>query len=413
MTKSLAGAVPKLKSTNELTVAEGALLVVAGVAEHFPPPVGIVVASLATLVSSVLGYLTPQKTNKAIKDAMTSVLNDARDKDVKETLEGYQAELLTIKSYLAPKKKQTLDRDDVNNIVSNVNVHTGARELASLARRIQERAVSTDKNEAKRAFDFCVLYTKIATYRDAVLEEVIELFTKAGNTNEAESYLNVKVTNIQQYKTALRFLHEPEASKAGALVHYYPLGHSKDSQLVFDFLKMSKIEEPMPWVAKKYVLRSVKWPSYHLERNRKKSKINLVKRYKNYMAFVSGTPVNATKIEFIPREDGYWMMKHRGSFIYADDATQPTYTKVTRRAPAEDELGHWIVLKYFGKDLITISCRKWPDKFFNGVTNRYSVNLVDGNTDNGVQFYLDECYSEEGAKSGWKEYNCPDFTPPE
>ena len=111
---------------------------------------------------------------------MTSVLNDARDKDVKETLEGYQAELLTIKSYLAPKKKQELDRDDVNNIVSNVNVHTGARELASLARRIQERAVSTDKNEAKRAFDFCVLYTKIATYRDAVLEEVIELFTKAG-----------------------------------------------------------------------------------------------------------------------------------------------------------------------------------------------------------------------------------------
>lgn len=61
MTKSLASAVPKLKSTNELTVAEGALLVVAGIAEHFPPPVGIVVASLATLVSSILGYLTPTK----------------------------------------------------------------------------------------------------------------------------------------------------------------------------------------------------------------------------------------------------------------------------------------------------------------------------------------------------------------
>ena len=61
MTKALAGAVPKLKSTNELTVAEGALLVVAGVAEHFPPPVGIAIASLATLVSSILGYLTPKK----------------------------------------------------------------------------------------------------------------------------------------------------------------------------------------------------------------------------------------------------------------------------------------------------------------------------------------------------------------
>ena len=126
-----------------------------------------------------LAIIFPQ-TNQAIKDAMRSVLNDARDSDIKETLEGYQAELLTIKSYLEPKKKQTLDKDDAGNIVSNVNAHTGARELASLAKRIQERAVSTDTKEAKRAFDFCVLYSKIATYRDAVLEEVIDLFKKAG-----------------------------------------------------------------------------------------------------------------------------------------------------------------------------------------------------------------------------------------
>lgn len=111
---------------------------------------------------------------------MRSVLNDARDKDIKEKIEGYRAELLTIKSYLQPKKKQTLDRDDVGNIVSNVNAHTGARELESLAKRIQERAVSTDKDEAKRAFEFSLLYVKIATFRDAVLEEVISLFRQAG-----------------------------------------------------------------------------------------------------------------------------------------------------------------------------------------------------------------------------------------
>ena len=221
------------------------------------------------------------------------------------------------------------------------------------------------------------------------------------------------MTNIQQYKTALRFLHEPEPEKAGALVHYYPIGHSEDSKLVENFLEMSKTDKPMRWIAKNSVLRSVKWPSYHLDRPRKKSKINLVKRYKNYMAFTSGTPVNGTKMEFIQREDGYWMLKHRGSFIYADDGTQPTYTKVTRTAPGDDQLGHWVVLKYFGKDLVTISCRKWPDKFFNGATNQYSVKLIDGNTDNGVQYYLDECYSEEGEKSGWKEYNCPEFKPPE
>ena len=208
-------------------------------------------------------------------------------------------------------------------------------------------------------------------------------------------------------------MHEPEPTKAGALVHYYPIGKTNDSALLAKFLEMSKVEQPMPWIAKKYVLRSVKWPSYHLERERKKSKINTVRRYKNYMSFVSGTPVNATKMEFIPRDDGFWMVKHRGSFIYADDASQPTYTKLTRTTPSDDELGHWIVIKYFGTDLITISCRKWPDKFFNGASNQYSVKLVDGNTDNGIQFYLDDCFSEEGEKSGKKEYSCPEFKPPE
>lgn len=220
----------------------------------------------------------------------------------------------------------------------------------------------------------------------------------------------MKVTNIEQYKTALRFLNEPEPKKAGALVHYYPIGHSDRSKLISDFLKMAKVETPMPWIPKKYVLRSVKWPSYHLERNRKKSKINTVKRYKNYMSFVSGTPVNATKIQFIPRSDGYYEMKHRGGFIFADDPTQPTYTKISRKSPNDDQLGHWVVIKYFGKDVVTISGRKWPDKFFNGQASIYSVKLLDGNSDNGVQFNLDECFSEEGEKSGWKEYNCPEYT---
>lgn len=222
----------------------------------------------------------------------------------------------------------------------------------------------------------------------------------------------MKVANIEHYKTALRFLHEPEPTKAGALVHYYPIGHSANSKLVQNFLKMAQVNMPMPWLAKKYVLRSVKWPSYHLDRYVKKSKINLVKRYKNYMAFVSGTPVNGSKMEFIARDDGYWMLKHRGGFVYANDATQPTDTKVSYKNPGDDQLGHWVVIKYFGKDVITISCRKWPDKFFNGASNVYSVKLIDGNSDNGVQYNLDECFSAEGEKSGWKEYNCPEYKTP-
>lgn len=61
VTKSLSGAVPKLKSSDGFTVAEGALLIIAGIAEQFPPPAGIILAPLATLVSSIFGYLTPDK----------------------------------------------------------------------------------------------------------------------------------------------------------------------------------------------------------------------------------------------------------------------------------------------------------------------------------------------------------------
>ena len=62
MAKSLARAVPKLKSDNPLTIAEGALMVISGIAENFPG--GMVVATIASLVSSVIGIFTPQKVSQ-------------------------------------------------------------------------------------------------------------------------------------------------------------------------------------------------------------------------------------------------------------------------------------------------------------------------------------------------------------
>ena len=63
MAKSLARAVPKLKSDNPLTIAEGALMVISGIAENFPG--GMVVATIASLVSSVIGIFTPQKVSQS------------------------------------------------------------------------------------------------------------------------------------------------------------------------------------------------------------------------------------------------------------------------------------------------------------------------------------------------------------
>ena len=59
MAKALALAVPKLRSNNPLSIADGALSVISGIAEHFPG--GMAVATVASLVSSVIGLFTPTK----------------------------------------------------------------------------------------------------------------------------------------------------------------------------------------------------------------------------------------------------------------------------------------------------------------------------------------------------------------
>ena len=232
---------------------------------------------------------------------------------------------------------------------------------------------------------------------------------RAGDEDEAASFENVKLGNKDFYQGALQFLHQPAPEQAGAVVYYHPPGHSNDSRLIHTFTKAAGIPEPAVWIPSKYVLLSVKWPTYHIGRPIKKSKINTVKRYKNYLTFETGTPTNETKTQFIKRSDGYWELKSRGGYIYVDSAESPYYTKITRTPPNDNELGHFVVIKYHGKNIITISCRKWHDKFFNGAKNVYSVVLKDGNTDNGVQFNLHDCLKKKEEDPGWSWYYCPKY----
>ena len=57
--KALSTSVPKLKSDNGYTVAEGALLLAAGIAENIPG--GTIIASVATLIASVIGIINTDK----------------------------------------------------------------------------------------------------------------------------------------------------------------------------------------------------------------------------------------------------------------------------------------------------------------------------------------------------------------
>ena len=57
--KALSAAVPKLKSSNGYTIAQGALSLAAGIAENIPG--GTVIASVATLIASVIGIIDSEK----------------------------------------------------------------------------------------------------------------------------------------------------------------------------------------------------------------------------------------------------------------------------------------------------------------------------------------------------------------
>ena len=59
MAKALSTAVPKLKSDNGYTVAEGALTLASGIAEHIPG--GMIIASVASLIASVIGIINTDK----------------------------------------------------------------------------------------------------------------------------------------------------------------------------------------------------------------------------------------------------------------------------------------------------------------------------------------------------------------
>ena len=57
--KAVSSAVPKLMSNDGYTIAEGALTLVAGIAENIPG--GTIIASVATLIASIIGIINTDK----------------------------------------------------------------------------------------------------------------------------------------------------------------------------------------------------------------------------------------------------------------------------------------------------------------------------------------------------------------
>ena len=112
--------------------------------------------------------------------------------------------------------------------------------LALLESRIASRSIkATSYEAAKRSYSFCFLYAQIATIRDMLIDDLIFLLRKAGDDDEARSYNTVKSSFLNNYKTALKFLHAPKIEQTTTVSHYYPPGHDAKSKYLRDFIKLA------------------------------------------------------------------------------------------------------------------------------------------------------------------------------
>ena len=343
----------------------------------------------------------------AIRDAVREVVRETSDSELEGQARASRGELTVAWNYLLSKHSQKLDAEDVTRMVIQVNVKTGVGILELLAHRIQERAKATSAEEARRCFKFCLLYAEVATFRDMVINDLIILIRRAGDEDEANSYENAKSDFVNSYRHALQFLHQPTPEQAGAVSYYYPLRHSNQSSYIYKFMKMAGVADPTPWLPAKHLILSVKWPTYYLDFPYKGGKHQFRRRFKSILKFF-GTPAqSSSKIEFFKRDDGYWQIKVRGKWITADSEESPNYTSATRKSPGE--IGHFIVVKYPNTDIITIACRKWPQKFLKGESGSYYVLIKDGNTGTDAQFYATEC--KKSSSEDAENYQCPEYKP--
>ena len=339
---------------------------------------------------------------------MREVIREESDQELEDKADASRAELTAAWNYLQSKHSQELDEQDVTRMVIQVKVTTGVGILELLAKRIRQRSKSANAQEARRSYLFCLLYAEIATFRDMVVNDLIILIRRAGDADEANSYENAKNDFVNSYRNTLEFLHQPTPEQAGAVSYYYPLRHSKQSAYIYTFMKMAGIADPTPWLPSKYLIISVKWPSYHLDLPEKRRRFpGPNKFYEKTLTFMSTQAKSSAKIEFIKRADGFWQIKTRNAYIIADSADSPNKPSAQRDPPGE--IGHFIIVKYPNTDIITIAFKKWPHKFFKGESGTNSVVIRDGNTGKDTQFYATEC--RKSSSETESDYQCPEYTP--
>ena len=329
-----------------------------------------------------------------IRDTMTKVLQEARDEDLIDKVDSFKTKINDLLSFMEPIVNKKLNDNSLSFIATKTEHASAVGVLPLIKKRIRKYRTSKDPAEARRAFDFSVMYAQLVTLQDLALTQVILVLQK-DMKDVAMGFTNSRNGIIERSRNVLSFWNHPKPEHAGSLVHYYPLGSSERGKFLREFLKRVKVPEAEEWNQASYLLISVKWPSWHIY------------YYGAYLSFSSSSASSFDKINFEKREDGYFVLKTgNGKYAFVEDPGSPWYIVGRRHHPGNNRNHHFIVINYPGTDIITISCRNWPHKFFGGETDKYSVILKDGNIGSDIQYYTHTCLRQ---KPGHGDYECPKF----
>ena len=341
---------------------------------------------------------------------MTKVLQEARDEDLVDKVDSFKAKSTDLISFMESLGKKKIKETLLPFIAVKTEQASAVGVLPNIRKRIHKRRSSKDPAEARRAFDFSVMYAQLVTLQELALTQVIMLL-KVDNPDISMTYANTKNGIIERSRDALSFWHDPKPAHAGCLVHYYPLDSSENGKLLRGFLKHINVPEPDEWNPASYLLISVKWPTWHLYYKEHSSGGRVMSQSTRYLSFSSSTATSYEKIVFYKRADGYYILRSGNGrymkFAHVEDPANPKYIIQRKTYPENDKNHHFIVINYPGTDIITISCRNWPHRFFGGESSKYSVILSNGNVGKDIQYYTHTCNREAPGRG---TYNCPEYS---
>lgn len=210
------------------------------------------------------------------------------------------------------------------------------------------------------------------------MNDVIIQFKRAGDAAAAKSYANANDESIATYRRIFGFLQSPSLANVDVVSLYHPPSHSKETAVLNYFLEQMATSKNL-YPNGKYVLFSVKWPSYHVYLDND-----------GYVKLTNGDVFSTSQITFHKRKDGYMELKQNGKWLKIDDK-YPDYIASQTSPPGDDPNGHFVVVKYSNTDIITITSKKTPGKFWKGVKHTYYIRFRKGYTGTDSQFRIKLC----------------------